>query len=91
MKVYAVSKWNESTVNPPRNFTQKEQDAISRAVVVDSPYGMSACFFLKAGGQSYIPLDASSSASAGDSVDMSKAILVTLEKEGEDDIYRIRV
>jgi len=43
------------------------------------------------GGQTYIPLDQNSSASIGTLIDLTKAQLVTLQRPGEDDIYRVRI
>ena len=87
LRVYA-GKWNEKEV---RNFTQDEIDAVASAKVVDSQFGTSVCFMMKAGGQTFIPLDQNSNAGLGDSVDLSKASLVTLSKQGEQDIYRVRL
>ena len=87
MRIYA-GKWNEKEVNA---FSQEEIDSISKAEVVESQYGLSVCFYLKAGGQAYIPLDQNASASLGDTIDLSKAKVVTLSKAGEDDIYRVRI
>ena len=86
LRVYA-GKWSEKAV---RAFSKEEQDAIEKAEVVDSQYGQSVCFFMKAGGQSYIPLDQNSSKATGDTIDLSSASLVTLSKQGEADIYRVR-
>lgn len=86
LRVYA-GKWQ---VKDERSFSQEEIDAISKATVVDSEYGQSVCFFMKAGGQSYIPVDQNSNVATGDSVDLSKAKVITLSKEGEADIYRIQ-
>ena len=74
-----------------RAFTQEEQDEVSSATVVDSQYGNSVCFMMKSGGQTFIPLDQSSSLGVGESVDLSKAKLITLCKKGENDIYRVRI
>lgn len=86
LRVYA-GKWNEKAV---RAFSQEEQDAIQSATVVDSQYGQSVCFMMVSGGMTYIPLDQNSSKATGDMVDLSKAELVTLSKQGEADIYRVR-
>lgn len=86
LKIYA-GKWNEKAV---RAFSQEEQDAIQSATVVDSQYGQSVCFMMVSGGMTYIPLDQNSSKATGDTVDLSKAELVTLSKQGEADIYRVR-
>ena len=85
IKVYA-GKWQ---VKNTRNFTQEEIDAVKSASVVDSQYGLSVCFILWSGGQSYIPLDQNSTKSVGDTVDLSKAQLITLGREGDDDIMRV--
>ena len=44
---------------------------------------------MKAGGQTYIPLDANSNKATGDTVDLNNAKLITLGREGEADIYRV--
>ena len=85
LRVYA-GKWN---VKETKQFSQEEIDLVDRAEVVDSQYGQSVCFFMKSGGMTYIPLDQNSSRATGDTVDLSKASLVTLSKQGEADIYRV--
>ena len=86
LRVYA-GKWSESA---KRVFSQDEIDAVASATVVDSQYGQSVCFMMTSGGQTYIPLDQNSSKATGDTVDLSKAELVTLSRQGEADIYRVR-
>ena len=85
LRVYA-GKWN---VKETRAFTSEEIAAIDAATVVDSQFGQSVCFMMKAGGMTYIPLDQNSSKATGDKVDLSAAKLVTLAKQGEADIYRV--
>lgn len=87
LKTYA-EKWSVKT---SRNFTQEEIDAVDHASVVDSNYGSSVCFFMKGGGQTFIPLSNNSSLGVGDDVDLSKASLLTLERKGETDIYRVEI
>ncbi len=87
LRVYA-GKWNEKKVDV---FSPEEIALVDKAEVVESQYGLSVCFFMKAGGQSYIPLDQNSSAAIGDTIDLTKAQVVTLEKKGENDIYRVRL
>ena len=70
-------------------FTMDELAAVARAEVVPSQYGNSVCFFMNGGGQTYIPLLSTSSLTVGDSVDLKTAKLVTLCREGYDDIYRV--
>lgn len=86
LKIYA-GKWNESNVRP---FDPAEIAAVDRVEIVESNYGFSACFLMKSGGMTYIPVDQNSSAIVGQLVDITKAVLVTLSRPGEKDIYRIR-
>jgi hypothetical protein len=85
LRVYA-GKW---AVKASRKFSEEEINAVDHASVVDSQYGSSVCFFMKGGGQTFIPLSTNSSLSVGDDVDLSKASLLTLERPGDADIYRI--
>ena len=86
LKVYA-GKWN---VKDSRDFTQEEINAIDTATVVDSQYGMSVCFFMSGGGQTYIPLSNDSNKSVGDTIDLKTAKLLTLGRQGESDIFRVK-
>ena len=85
LRVYA-GKWQ---VKDTKKFSQEEIDLVDRAEVVDSQYGQSVCFFMKSGGQTYIPLDLNSSRATGDAVDLSKVSIITLSRQGEADIYRV--
>lgn len=87
IKVYA-GKWQ---VKDSRAFSQEEIDAVAKASVVDSQYGLSVCFFLKSGGQSFIPLSSTSSLNVGDAVNLSAAKLLTLSREGDSDIMRVEI
>lgn len=87
LRVYA-GKWSEKD---SRQFAPEEIQAVDRAEVVESQYGLSVCFFMVEGGQTYIPLDQNSSLGIGAQVDLTKAQLVTLQRPGEDDIYRVRI
>ena len=84
--VYA-GKWIQKE---SRAFTPEEVNLISRATVVESQFGNSVCFFMKAGGQTFIPLSNDSTLVVGDNVDITKAQLLTLGKDGEDDIFRVK-
>ena len=85
LQVYG-GKWN---VINERSFDAEEIAAVTKAEVVASEYGNSVCFFMRGGGQSYIPLSNQSSLGVGDSVDMTKAKILTLHRDGNDDITRI--
>ncbi len=86
LRVYA-GKWSEKDV---RAFAPEEVTAVEKAEVVESQYGFSVCFSMKSGGQTYVPLDQNSSLGIGALVDLTKAKLVTLQRPGEKDIYRVR-
>ena len=86
LRVYA-GKW---ALKASRVFNQEELAAISSATVVPSQYGNSVCFMMVSGGKTFIPLDQTSNISAGETIDLSKAELLTLSKEGEADIYRVK-
>ena len=87
LRTYA-GKWAEKS---RRAFSAEEVDAVSNAVVVNSNYGLSVCFMMKSGGQTFIPLSNTSSKGVGETVDLNEATLVTLEKQGEADIVRVEV
>ena len=87
LQVYA-GKWN---VVDSRSFNDEEKALISRAEVVPSEYGNSVCFFMKSGGQTYIPLSNQSTLGIGEEVDLNKAKLLTLHRDGSDDITRIDI
>lgn len=86
LSLYGSGSWS---VIGSRSFSADEVAAVRSAVVVNGEYGKSVCFYMNAGGQTYIPLSNNSTLSAGDSVDVSKATLLTLHKEGESDILRV--
>lgn len=87
LRVYA-GKW---AVSNSRGFSQDEIEAVDHASVVDSQYGNSVCFFMKSGGQTFIPLSTNSTLGLGDDVDLAKAKLLTLHREGDADIYRVEI
>ena len=85
LRVYA-GKWN---LKSSRAFSPEEVAAVASAVVVASQYGNSVCFTMVGGGQTFIPLSNSSSKTVGESIDLATARLLTLEKSGEADIFRV--
>ena len=85
LQVYGGS-WQ---VKSSRSFDAEEIAAVKKAEVVASEYGNSVCFFMHSGGQTYIPLSKQSSLSVGDTVDMNTAKVLTLHRDGNDDITRI--
>lgn len=87
LQVYA-GKWS---VKSTRAFDAEEINAVKSAVVVPSQYGNSVMFTMITGGQTYIPLSNDATATIGESIDLTKAQLVTLSKDGESDIVRVSI
>lgn len=87
LKTYA-GKWS---VKSSRAFTQEEIQAVESATVVPSQYGNSVCFMMVGGGHTYIPLANDATVGVGESIDLAKAKLLTLEKGGESDINRVSI
>lgn len=85
LRVYA-GKWQ---LKASRAFSAEEVAAVSSAVVVASQYGNSVCFTMVSGGQTFIPLSQNSAKAVGETIDLADAKLLTLEKSGEADIYRV--
>lgn len=80
---------NKWIVKEERSFTEEEIGSILNAVVVANQYGKSLCFYMKAGGQSYIPLSPNCDIGTGETVDIRRCKLVTLGKAGHNDIFRV--
>ena len=87
--VYNINGDNAWNVKDIRTFNIDEIEAVKRAEVVPSQFGNSVCFFMKSGGQTYIPLYEKSSLTPGDVVDLKTALFLTLCRKGNDDIYRV--
>lgn len=87
LQVYA-GKWS---VKSTRAFDKEEIAAVKQAVVVPSQYGNSVMFTMVAGGQTYIPLASDAAAGVGEIIDLNKAQLLTLSKDGESDIVRVSI
>lgn len=86
LKVYG-GKWSEKS---SRRFSQVELALVDKAQVVESQYGSSCCFFMKNGTTMFVPMSQDAKSEVGDIIDLSSAEIVTLEKQGEKDIQRIR-
>lgn len=80
-------KWS---VKSSRTFSQEELALVDKAQVVESQYGSSCCFFMKNGTTMFIPMSQDAKSDVGDMVDLQTAEILTLEKQGEVDITRIR-
>ena len=86
IKTYATG-WAVKATN---KISPADIAAVDRAVVVDSKFGKSVCFYLKSGGQVYHPVAQDSELSVGQTVDLNAVEVLTLEKSGEKDIIRIK-
>ncbi len=86
IKTYATG-W---AVKSTSKMSPADIAVVDRAVVVDSQFGKSVCFYLKAGGQAYFPVAQDSELSVGQTVDLNAVEVLTLEKSGEKDIIRIK-
>lgn len=87
LRQYA-SKW---TVTAQRNFTAEEKSSVREAYVVESQFGNSVCFMMTSGSQTYIPLSQNSKLGVGEHVDLNAAKLLTLSREGDNDILRVEI
>lgn len=76
------------TVMKTRCFDDEEIAIVARAEVVPSLNGKSVCFFMMTGGRTYIPLVDSSKLTVGETLDLAKAVVVTLRK-GNREITRV--
>ena len=78
-------------VKEARVFNAEELAEVVSAKVVASQYGMSVCFFMHDGCQKYIPVSRDSVCQVGDTVDIRKAKILILEKDGTEDIARVEI
>lgn len=79
------------TVKSKRHFTNNEIAAVRMVKAVRSQHGMSACFFMVGGGQTYIPLSRDTHLDEGTIIDITKASLLVLNRAGDGDILRLEV
>lgn len=84
LRTYAGS-WNEASRD---KLSKTEVTQVKSVEVVESQYGLSMCFVMKTGGKKFMPLNRDSQLEEGDSVDIKSVEIITLERDGEDDIYR---
>lgn len=82
---YGMQKYGESwTLVSERPFNSAEREAIREAAVVNSDYGISACFFMKQGGTYYIPIsDRGVQPAVGSKLDLDKCHFVRLTRDGK--------
>lgn len=84
LRTYAGS-WSEASRD---KLSKAEEAQVESVEVVEGQYGLSMCFMMKAGGKKFMPLSRDSHLEEGDSVDIKSVEIITLERDGDDDIYR---
>lgn len=87
LRVYA-QKWEETARS---TFSKADRAKVEKCTVVESDYGLSACFHLVGGGVQYMPLSKDVDLEVGDTIDMEEAEVITLSRPGDNDIYRLSV
>lgn len=87
LQVYA-QKWEETARGA---FSKADRAKVETCVVVESEYGLSACFHLVGGGAQYMPLSNDVELEVDDVIDMEDAEVITLSRPGDSDIYRLTV
>lgn len=86
-KSYA-GKWQVKSIEP---MPQEDKDAVASAHVVNSQYGLSCCFMMKAGNMFFKPMDSTCNVAAGEVLNLDDIKVVTLERQGDADIQKIRI
>ena len=82
-------KWQVKSVD---KFDAEDAANVSSATVVPSEFGQSVCMTLKSGGSKYMPLSNTSRAVAnGEEINVADCNVVTLGREGDEDIHRLEV
>lgn len=87
LKTFGQNSW---ALKSTSTFSAEDIASTNKAVVVDSQFGPSVCFFLKSGLMSYIPVARDSTLAIGQEVDLTKVEVLTLGREGEADILRVK-
>lgn len=77
-------------VKSSRKLSDAEVASVKAAVVTDSQFGASVCFHMSNGAQKFIPLSKDSALSIGEEFPVAGAEVITLAKDGEADIIRIK-
>lgn len=84
LRTYAGS-WSEASRD---KLSKAEVAQVESAEVVEGQYGLSMCFIMKSGGRKFMPLSRDSQLEEGDKVNVQSIEIVTLGRDGDDDIYR---
>ena len=84
-----ASAWKETGREKLSANDIKSIDKIE-VVEKDNDWGtsVSMCFFMKSGGKKYVPLSRECDLEDGDTVNPKSVEIITLERDGDDPIYR---
>ena len=85
---HVAEQWKITNVRP---FSDAEINSVADTRVVKTQYGLSVEFSFKQGGVKYIPLMGKDKLPVDAKLNLQKAKIVTLSREGETDIYRIDI
>ena len=77
-------------VTNKRPFTDEEIKLVKEALVVQTKAGYSVKFIFNDLRETYIPVDENSNVGICEIIDLTNALLLTLSKPGQDDIYRVQ-
>lgn len=88
LKTYGGA-WEETGREKLSTSEVKSIDKIE-VVEKDNDWGtsVSMCFFMKGGSRKYVPLSRDCDLQDGDTVDPKSVEIITLERDGDDPIYR---
>ena len=70
-------------------FPKEDAALVKSAEVVQSEYGLSVCFHMHKGNCYFTPVSNTVTTAVGEVVDLAKARVITLQREGSADIERI--
>ena len=85
LRTYA-GKWS---VKSSDKLSAEESAQIRSITIQESDYGLSACLLMNSGTRKYVPVSRDSDLAEGDTVVKESVSIITLEKDGEADIFRL--
>ena len=85
-----VDSYRGWKVTNKRPFTDEEIKQVKEAFVVQTKAGYSVKFILNDWSKTYIPVDEKSNVSICEIIDLENAMILTLSKPNQDDIYRVQ-
>lgn len=89
---YGGAKWEVTDKEFLSKFDKEGFKQIKSAEVTEKAQtwgtSIAVCLFMKDGTTKYVPLSTESNLEVGDEVDLKSIEILTLSRDGEDDIYR---